>query len=211
MSTTTLDQKLRKVQHWTGISIFVFTTLHIANASTGAISQDLYDKVLGVMRNVYRPHPLVERCLLLTPIIVHAGASILRNILSRMNKKEKTTAISLHKVTGFALLAILPVHYLATRVVSGRNADFTLVSSSLEKFPGFSIMFPYYVALLFSGIYHSFTGLNTILSYRFNRSTLNKVIGTIFGIGTIALLGFSGYLYNIDRTNYPLWENIGKF
>ena len=229
MSTLNIDQLLRKGQHWTGVAFSAFLSLHLFNTMTGAISQHLYDAVQEQLRKIYRPTWLMVRSAeyvcILGPLAIHIMCSIGRMIIrSRQSTqpkyehnytwfnylKSKLEAPKLHRYSGLILLAIIPIHTFATRFTFHVDCDFSVVTHSMERKPGFAIMFPYYSLMILAGVYHMMYGLNAaLLKYSWSRRRVFTMFGIVASVVFVGFMGMSGMLYpdRIDRSKYAIWKN----
>nr|CAG4711038.1 unnamed protein product [Naegleria fowleri] len=141
----------------------------------------------------------------------HFFNSFISSKISTFLKRIFNEPLQLHRIAGYILIILMPIHVTTTRWTYPINSEFSQVTFSMERKPGMAIMLPYYTIMLVSGVYHLCYGLNAALfSYQCSKKRLFTIFGMVLILAFIGLLGAGGVLYpdRIDRTNYVMWEQL---
>ncbi|HEY3226576.1 MAG TPA: DUF1691 domain-containing protein [Planctomycetota bacterium] len=156
-----------RLQAISGILFAAFLILHLATTTSAVGGPATYDAVLEGMRNVYRPHLVVELLLIGLAGSVHIVCGIVRIIRRRRdpNRVKPSLVVRIHHWAGYVLLLAIAGHVFATRVMPALatgptatgKADFSYLAYSVTGWPLF--MKPYYVLLGAAGAIHLGLGL----------------------------------------------------
>ena len=153
---------LKQLQAGTGVLVFLFVALHLANTWLAALGPDVYDGVQLVLRAVYQFAPV--EALLLASIAVHMVTGVMRIVTEP--RRGLGMRGRLHRYAGFFLMAVIIGHVLAVRGSSwffDVYPGFHGLAFSVDYVPGY--FFPYYFLLATAGFYHALNGL-TVASAR---------------------------------------------
>ncbi|KAJ3030443.1 UNVERIFIED_CONTAM: hypothetical protein HDU68_008995 [Siphonaria sp. JEL0065] len=181
-----------------GLGIASFALLHLGGHLAAPVSVGAANEILFAAREAYQ-HPAVET-LLLGSLILHSGAALSALRVQRMN---------LFKATGLFLLASVPVHVAATRVIPysfGTPVDLRFVRTTMDAAAGHPVVarlfFPYYVALGTSGLFHGLVGVAKALrrltgfktdAWVYNPTATRRVFGISLAAMLATVLAINGY------------------
>eukprot|EP01147_Barroeca_monosierra_P003256 gene3258-5961_t len=148
------------IQSLSGLAIGSFSTLHIINNLCAIYSQDAYDSLMLVLREVYQ-NPAVEAAGI-AAIGIHllSGFKVSKGISHNM-----ATRRILHKIAGYILAGSLILHVSHVRIlpaIANSTADFAYVHSFIVRHP--TIALPAYNLLLLAGITHTTYGISRVLA-----------------------------------------------
>ncbi|EFC40933.1 predicted protein [Naegleria gruberi] len=174
---------LRTVQHCSGLIFSIFTTLHSVNSIVA--NTELHDEYLDWSRGIFRYSPITEAVLVLGPLFTHMGSSIALSIKRSLNNVQRNQDgySKFQSLSGFALVAILPLHISVNRVIPKNplTSD-QLIPQGVNPFAWFIPS-----ALLLSlGLYHTIYGIKTALKLKLGAQTL------VFAVSALSLLGLAG-------------------
>ena len=165
--TAARKRLIHRLQALSGVVFSLFLVLHLLTTSAASAGNAAYDRVLAILRAIYRPHPLVELALVGIPAAIHITCALLRIIERRRAHVAAPSqpTMRVHRYSGYVLLLAFAGHVFATRFAplfatgptATGKADFSFLAFSLTKFPAFFI--PYYLALGAAGALHLFIGL----------------------------------------------------
>jgi len=234
------DQTLTQIQACSGLVFSSFATIHILNSFTAHFGHLAYDAIQDILRKFYQNR--VIEAVLAGALIIHIGSSsiifyrrytghrtpqvkrrrmsmppqkenLLDSIKEKINEKVDLTPRSIHRYTGYVLAGVIGIHVLNTRITMWNNPpDFTFLNFSLKNWP--IIMYPYYMTLLTSGIYHTYFGIQQALhalGVKFPEWTRGSFfwfsleMGLL--IGASSVLAFGGVYYNVPTFRFQEWKN----
>lgn len=245
------DNLLRKVQAGSGLAFSTFLSFHLSNALLAPLGPLAYDGVMAVGRIVYQ-HPLVEPLLIVGSLTLHVSSSAL--LLARRYRRSRTSSVALdtsegkeedssisttrvkvplhltlHRYTGYVLMAFVGAHALATRApnlfLGGEPTDFAFIAYSLEVIG--KPFFVYYVVFASSAAYHLSYGFFQALKVFFPRQTIQSkeawirrlfkvekgnafnvsMIGIAVGI-IAAVAAFNQCFFTVDKVRYPEYNRF---
>jgi len=205
--TGLLDRRLARVQAWSGVLLAPFLLAHLVNQALGALGAPSYDASQRLLRAAYQSPP-VEIALVLGPLLVHAGAAVVRMVRRRGRKAPATWRTRLHRLSGLYLLVFFAGHVAATRGASllyGVYPEFAGVAFTLRWVPAY--FWPYYLGLALAGLFHLVSGLGIGLPAVGIRAATAlrspRVVGAVCACGGVALvlglLGLGGALFDVGR------------
>lgn len=204
VSAKNVESRLLAAQAAAGMLFLIFLVLHLSNTLLAVFGPETYNSYQRAVRQIYQ-HPFFELVLVIGPLLTHVIAGLW---LYRIRKRRRFTRALRYKVqtwAGFFLLFVVFGHMLATRGISywyGPFAEFEGVSFSLWWIPAY--FYPYYFLLFMAGLYHGSMGMFSVLQRlgfvrMTNSSSLPVIVTTVGAIGAmLALLGFGGFLFEID-------------
>lgn len=166
---------VRSIQALSGLAFSSFLSLHALNTIVASTGPHGYDETQRLFRMFYW-HPMVELPVLFGALGVHVASSIYlmisRELASQKQQQPpRTKAVAtvswrtlLHRYSGIFLMFCVGGHIFATRGHSVLLPDehvggFTLVQYTMDKFPGFWLMYPYYLAFGVCGVVHGVYGV----------------------------------------------------
>jgi succinate dehydrogenase/fumarate reductase cytochrome b subunit len=213
------ERRWRRVQAASGLAFGFFTAVHLVNQWLAPLGPEAYDGFQAAARAVYQ-QPAVELGLVALPLLVHGVAAARR---MRFRGRGGGWRMRLHRVTGYALLAVIFGHVAATRGPSlalGFHPGFAGISFSLWWLPG--VFFVYYTLFGAAALYHGINGTLLALhalglrrgaSLPGGRAGLLVPVAAGTALVVLALLAFGGRLFPIDdptRNPYArMWEGYG--
>lgn len=191
-----------RVQACSGLLFAIFLVLHLLTTVSGVAGAPVYDRILAVMRSLYRPHVVVELGLIVISGTVHIGCAVLQ-----MARRRRVLAVrgpwwmKAHRLSGYFLLVTVVAHAIATRVLpavdpTSSGADFAYVAYSVLGWPW--LFWPYYLLLAVCGAVHLMIGahlaLRVLVPQRVRRTEPSRryllgagafVLAVVVGIGGI--------------------------
>lgn len=190
---------IRTVQAGSGVFVFVFLAVHLANTYLAALGAQPYNAVQSTVRMVYQWWPV--EITLLAAIVVHAAAGLWR--IFKEPARLLTLRSRLHRYAGFFLLLVIVGHVIAVRGVSfwfGVHPEFVGLAFSMQYLP--QVFYPYYFLLAVAGFYHGLNGFSIAAGRLGMRLPLRA--GTLAWAGAaavvltvFALLGMGGVLFDV--------------
>jgi succinate dehydrogenase/fumarate reductase cytochrome b subunit len=216
------ERRWGRVQAASGLAFGVFTAVHLVNQWLAPLGSEAYDGFQAAARAVYQ-QPAVEIGLVALPLLVHVAAGVRRVRLRGIRGRSGGWRMRLHRLSGYALLAVIFGHVVATRGPSlalGFHPGFAGISFSLWWLPAF--FFVYYTLFGAAALTHGISGtLLALRSLGLRRDASlpggGKGLLVPVAAGTalvvVALLAFAGRLFPIaDPTQNPyarMWEGYG--
>ncbi len=218
---TISDKSLIRVQAWTGLLFATFLVLHLANTVAASLGQDAYDRFQMTMRWYYQ-FPLVEIVAVVGSAHLHVLAGLMRILRRRKTLKiegrreSPSLRVRFHRYTGWFLMLVVSGHMAATRVpgLMGHPADFSFLNFSLTYMA--YAMYPYYVALVLSGLYHGLHGTAVALRVvgaklpQWATDPASKPFWTAVAVGSLAVLAgvfaLGGNLFRPDTARFSEWQ-----
>jgi succinate dehydrogenase/fumarate reductase cytochrome b subunit len=213
------ERRWRRVQAASGLAFGCFAAVHLVNQWLAPLGPEAYDGFQAAARAVYQ-QPAVELGLVALPLLVHGVAAVRR---MRIRGRRGGWRMRLHRVTGYALLAVILGHVAATRGPSlalGFHPGFAGISFSLWWLPG--AFFAYFTLFGAAALYHGTNGtllalhalgLRRDASLPGGRAGLLVPVAAGTALLVLALLAFGGRLFPIDDpTQNPyarMWEGYG--
>lgn len=199
-STRESNRLLLKVQAASGLLFALFLMMHLVNQMLAALGPAAYDSAQQSLRRAYQAPP-IEIALVILPMLIHAGAGVLR-IWTRRQKRQQTgqqapanLPARLHRISGIVLLVFFIGHVTATRgasLIYGVFPSFAGVAFTLRWIPAY--FWPYYTGFALAGLYHLIYGLSVAL----------PVLGLKSGLPSLAALRRPALLV-------PLVSTLGLF
>lgn len=158
--------KLGHIQAASGIVFALFLSLHLLTTMSAVFGIDAYDRTLGSLRNLYRPHIAVELALIGGSSVIHVACAVWQFV--RRRKVVQATGpwwLRAHRLSGYFLLIVILGHVLATRIApllstgptATGAADFSFLAYATLWAPWF--FWPYYLLLGLCGSLHLGFGL----------------------------------------------------
>eukprot|EP00049_Salpingoeca_infusionum_P008984 m.148992 g.148992 ORF g.148992 m.148992 type:complete len:218 (-) comp14198_c0_seq2:284-937(-) len=205
---------LEITQALSGLAFSLFSTAHMGNIFASLISQHAFDTTLRNLRTIYHT-PWVEMTGAAT-LVLHVGAGIWR--ARHRTKAEHNSAearLTLHRMSGYLLGAALSAHITVMRVLPMINHQtyrvcMSFVADHLYRYP---IVFPFYVTLLLSGVYHTIYGIDRSLAILRIKSPSTHVLDNVIGILSIfsilSIYAFNGSFYTVYPTSFG--GNVARF
>jgi succinate dehydrogenase/fumarate reductase cytochrome b subunit len=213
------ERRWGKAQAASGLAFGVFTFVHLVNQWLAPLGPAAYDGFQAAARAAYQ-QPAVEIGLVALPLLVHVVAGVRR---MRLRGRRGGWRMRLHRLSGYALLAVIFGHVLATRGPSlalGFHPGFAGIAFSLWWLPG--VFFVYYTLFGAAALYHGLNGtllavhalgLRRDASLPGGRLGLAAPVAVGSALLVLALLAFAGRLFPIeDPTQNPyarMWERYG--
>lgn len=197
--------KLAKIQAISGLLFSLFALVHLSNTALAVVGPDVYDAFQSAVRGVYQ-RPVLE-LLIVATLVVHIVSGILRMRGRRGSKAKPPLRLRLHRYAAYYLALFVFGHMAATRlpaILADAPPFFGGVSFSLHYMPWW--FYPYYALLGIAGFYHLFYGVPAALGAVGVRAPQAIRRGPGFWVPVCAgaavivtaLLGFGGFLYEID-------------
>eukprot|EP00698_Gefionella_okellyi_P018336 TRINITY_DN5485_c0_g2_i1.p1 TRINITY_DN5485_c0_g2~~TRINITY_DN5485_c0_g2_i1.p1 ORF type:complete len:239 (+),score=45.48 TRINITY_DN5485_c0_g2_i1:115-831(+) len=204
------DDRLIRVQAYSGFAVGAFTALHVANHVIGAVAGvRAHTNVMETLRTVYQSS--VFEAMLGVAFGVHISAGLLRwfRRVKRQQRFHKSWPLTLHRYSGYTLALLVPGHVFATRIVPFRfnplhGADITYTTLSMKVIPFYFHV--YYVILLGGTVYHATYGAITAwraLGVKLSAPDADKkrwgakTVGMLAGAAVVAA-ALGGMIYPID-------------
>lgn len=194
-STRESTRLLLKVQAASGLLFALFLTVHLGNQMLAALGPAAYDDAQRSLRGGYQAPP-IELALVILPMLIHAGAGVLR-IFTRRQTKQQTghqapanLPARLHRISGIILLIFFIGHVTATRgasLVYGVFPGFAGVAFTLRWVPAY--FWPYYTGFALAGLYHLIYGLSVALPVLGLKSGLSALRRPALLVPLVATLG----------------------
>ena len=216
------ERRWARIQAASGLAFGVFAAVHLANQWLAPLGPEAYDGFQSAARAVYQ-QPAVEIAAVGLPLLVHVVAGLRRMRLRGLRGRGGSWRMRLHRVTGYALLAVIFGHVLAVRgpsLVYGFFPGFAGVSFSLWWMPGW--FYVYYTLFAASALYHGVNGALLALhalglrgdtSIPGGRFGLWAPVGLGSALVVLGLLAFGGRLFPIadpTRNAYAqMWQGFG--
>jgi succinate dehydrogenase/fumarate reductase cytochrome b subunit len=213
------ERRWGRIQAASGLAFAAFAAVHLLNQWLAPLGPEAYDGFQAAARAIYQ-HPAVELALVALPLLVHVVAGLRRMRLRGVRGRRGGWRMRLHRITGYALLAVIFGHVLAVRgpsLVYGFFPGFAGVSFSLWWMPGWFYL--YYTLFGASALYHGINGtllalhalgLRSSTSIPGGRLGLLAPVGLGSALLVLALLAFGGRLFPIaDPRENPyaeMWE-----
>lgn len=198
--------KTLKVQALSGAVFAVFLFVHLCNQVLATLGAQSFDAVQRTLRRGYQA-PLLEVVLVLSPLLIHVGASVSRWWGRR---REAPTPVSwrlrAHRWSGRFLLLVFLGHVVATRGASflfGVFPGFEGIAFTFRWVPAY--FWPYYLLLALCGWYHLVHGVSVALPVLGVRALLvlqrPRVFAGVVSVGAAALvlgvLAAGGVLFDV--------------
>lgn len=151
--------QLAKIQAISGLVFSLFVFLHLVNTALAALGPEAYNGFQRAIRPIYQ-QPLIEVFVVLTPLVVHIVAGVLRVRARPSTRGAKVPPrLRWHRYSGYFLAFFVFGHIAATRLPSLlRDAypEFMGVAYTFQFAPYY--FYPYYVLLALAGLYHMLHG-----------------------------------------------------
>ena len=207
---------LIRIQAAAGLLFSIFLAIHLFNTMAGAGGPEAYDGFQSGARAFYQ-NPVVEGVIVLIPLLVHLGVSILRIVRRRGRALARPPLrLRLHRYTGWFLLFVIGGHVTATRGVGyffDAPASFGALNFSITLLP--YLFIPYYTMLGTFGLYHMTNGLTIALRVFGVRLPAGVTRGPGFWVPVAtgsalivaAVLAFSGAFQDVPRES---WGRFGE-
>lgn len=152
----------RVIQAWTSVPLATYVIAHLATHVSAHFGRDVNMSVFHAVRPFYNGKAAVEAALL-GCMAAHAACAVDEAV--RRSSREWVSLLTysslasvLHKLSGWFLLCVMPVHVAATRVLASRAGVSAIEYATfpLAFFP--ELFVPYYTALSVCGVLHLSTG-----------------------------------------------------
>ncbi len=208
--------QVAKVQAVSGLIFSLFLVLHLVNTALAAQGEAAYNGFQRALRPIYQS-PVIEVSVVLTPLVVHIVAGIMRVRARRKlgHKPDAHVALRtrLHRYSGYFLALFVFGHIAATRLpglLRGAYPEFMGVAYTFQLAPYY--FYPYYSLLALAGLYHMLHGSQLAFGIMGVRvpNLLRKGPGfwvPTTAIATFVMLGVAGVgglLFSIpDASHYP--------
>lgn len=148
-----------RVQAVSGLLFGLFALVHLVNTALAALGPAVYDGFQRALRPVYQ-YPLVELGLVLTPLLVHMLAAIVRVRMRRGTRAPTAARARLHRYAGYFLMLFILGHVAATRVPPvfyDVGIDFMGLAFTFQFLPQW--FYVYYPLLALAGLTHLWIGV----------------------------------------------------
>lgn len=212
------DRRLVRVQALSGAVFALFLLVHLFNQMLAALGPAVYDGAQRALRRGYQAPPL-EIFLVIAPLVLHAGAAVLR-ILRRRVRGQRPPAspwARAHRITGLVLLVFFAGHVIATRgasLIYGVYPEFAGIASTLRWVPAY--FWPYYTGFALAGLYHALYGLGValpVLGLRLGTGLRRPVVlGPLVALGgaaiVLGMLGLGGVLFDVGRPEQHAYPQL---
>lgn len=217
------DSTLKTIQAVSGLSFSLFSSLHIGGHLLTNFSYHLGETAVFANRTIFH-NPYFEIGVIGGSLAMHVTSGYLRGYMRKPAKvhgkmlETKLKELNIHRTSGYLLSLFMIGHIGATRIVPLLVLDdpsvIDLSYASYAMLQWKSLFFPYYIALLFTGIYHSCYGIISAL-HTFKIKPIQPKIGfwLYFAVGaaiaaasTVAALG--GAFENIEFTDIRAFEKV---
>ncbi|KAJ3270505.1 hypothetical protein HDV01_007761 [Terramyces sp. JEL0728] len=217
------DSTLKAIQAASGLSFSVFSSLHIGGHLLTNFSYHLGEIAVFANRTLFH-NPVFELGVIGGSLIVHVTSSYWRGYIRKPTKSHgklletKMKEINLHRTSGYLLSFFMIGHIGALRILplalleDPSVIDLTYASYALLQWK--SLFYPYYIALLFTGIYHTCYGINQAL-HAFGTKVFQPKIGfwLYFAIGAALVslsttLAVGGLFGDIEFTDINAFKKV---
>ncbi len=210
------ETTLIKVQNLTGLLFSVYLIMHLTNNAAAIISQDLYDNMQTVLRKFYQT-PAVELTMIIGAWLTHSAVSSMRvarrwtssKYQQQGQDKEKksmktSVSVTLHRITGLILGAMVPLHFFATRLEPWLNqsgpSNFAHLFETVSKAP--VVMMSYFALYYSAATYHTIGGLAKVFGLRDAKTNAMTPLQNLLGVlGVVVAVtcssAFVGWLYPV--------------
>lgn len=202
-SSTTIEDRLRRVQAVAGALFSIFVLLHLSNIALAPFGIEAFNAYQRVIRTFYQ-QPVIELIIVIGPLLAHVIAGIWLFVLRHgQPPKQRPLLARMHSWAGCFLLLVIFGHIAAVRGPSffaDVFPEFQGLAFSLWYLPYY--FYPYYFLLALAGFYHATNGLRTLAARKgvvIGRSVqTNATIVAAIWVA-VSLLSLGGVLVQVDN------------